>query len=102
MAIAERRDTDEMVGHIMQQEAQRKLWFMLTLVGFIVTTAILFSTASPGGAELVLCALVNGGFAVLSMLFYRSKVRGKDRIGIVMPTMLALVSTVLVWVLSRR
>jgi hypothetical protein len=102
MAIAERRDTDEMVGHIMQQEAQRKLWFMLTLVGFIATTAILFATATPGGADLGLCALVNGGLTVVSVLFYRSRVRGKDRIGLVMPTMLALVSTVLVWVISRR
>ena len=102
MAIAERRDTDEMVGHIMQQEAQRKLWFMLTLVGFIVTTVILFMTAAPGGADLVFSLVLNGGFAVAMILFYRARVKGKDRSGIVMPAMLAVVSTVIVWVLSRK
>ncbi len=102
MAIAERRDTDEMVGHIMRQEAQRKLWFMLTLVGFIATTVILFMTAAPGGADLVFSLAVNGGFAVAMVLFYRARVRGKDRIGLAMPAMLAVLSTVVVWVLSRK
>ncbi len=102
MAIVERRDTDEMVGHIMQQEAQRKIWFLLTLAGFIVTTAVLFATAAPGGADLVFTLALNGGFAIAMIIFYRARVRGKDRIGLAMPVMLALVSTVLVWVLSRK
>ncbi len=102
MAIAERRDTDEMVGHIMRQEAQRKLWFVLTLVGFIATTVVLFATAAPAGADLVFTLLLNGGFAIAMVLFYRSRVKGKDRIGFALPAMLAVLCTVIVWVLSRK
>lgn len=103
MSIVERRDTDEMVGHIMQQESARKMWMLLTLVGFIVTTAVLFATKPVGaGVDLVMALAMNGGFAVLCIVFYRARVKGKDRIGMVMPIMLAIVSTVLVWVLSRR
>jgi hypothetical protein len=103
MPTVERRDTDEMLGHIRHHETQRKLWFVLTLLGFILTTVAAFRSGGPGrGADLVFSLALNAGVAIASIVFYRVRVKEGDRIGFVLPTMLGLLSTLLAWVITRQ
>lgn len=103
MPTVERRDTDEMLGHIRHHETQRKLWFLLTLVAFVLTTIVAFRSGGPGVAsDLVFSSVVNAGAAAASIVFYRVRVKEGDRIGFVLPVMLGLLSTVLAWVITRQ
>lgn len=106
MATVERRGTDEIVAAIHHGETQRKIWFLITVAAFVFSTAVLVRQGNHSdwgqlGTDFVYSPITNGVLAIASMLFYKARVRAGEKIGFILPAMLALLSCVLVWMLTR-
>jgi hypothetical protein len=105
MIAAQRRSTDEIIGVIKHRESARKLWFLVTAIAYVVTTAVLIRGSghgwSPTQAHYIYPTILNGAACVGSILLYRSWVKGGERIGYIMPVMLAILSLVVVWMVTH-
>ena len=104
MAVMERRDTDEIVSAIQHRETQRKVWFIVTVLAFVFSTAVLVREGGHAdvGIDFIYSPIVNAVLALFSIIFYRTRVRAGERIGVILPSMLALLSCILVWMLTRH
>ena len=104
MPVVQRRDTDEIVGAIKHGETQRKVWFVITVVAFIVSTVVLVRMGGHAdvSVDFIYSPIVNIVIAAVSVLIYRARVRAGERIGFILPGTLALISCVLVWMLTRH
>jgi hypothetical protein len=104
MPTVQRRDTDEIVASIKHSETQRNVWFIFTVVAFVVSTAMLIRAGGQGdvGIDFIYSPIINIAIAAVCMIFYRVRVRAGERIGFILPSMLALISCILVWMLTRH
>jgi amino acid permease len=104
MPALERRDTDEIVSAIQHRETQRNVWFIATVLAFVFSTVTLVREGGHAdvGIDFIYSPMVNAVLAAVSMIFYRTRVRAGERIGFVLPSMLALISCILVWMLTRH
>ena len=103
-AHQQRRNTDEMIGRIKQGESQRKIWFVVTAVAYIVSTAFLIRQSGHWGqtsTDFIAAPLISAALGLGSYMLYRSRVRGGERIGYIMPFMLSIMSCVIVWMVTH-